>query len=387
MLYYRYRPASELSLKELLYSEIYFGSTSENNDPYDGKTFYYFGKEQDKWFRLLECAWKPITHIDWTEWANALSTVLSRSSPMTFQAALSFDYVGALLKSPDPPELLDAAGLATLIKHYVDLYRPEDSHFASFSKSCDNHLMWAHYASRYQGFCLIFRPINGKLNRAAQDIRRRVHRLTPRGIAPQMNLQLPESFVFQDVAYSDNTAFADTFMRFPQHVSDFSLNEPERIKLIDAQERQYLEKHKSWSYEQEVRLLLKAPLAWLFGEHIQFTKHERLFHYQPTQLVGIITGPLMQEEYKQQIYEIVRDRINRRDYIVDGVKTEVFDFVFFEASLEDNDRHIKVAPAKILSLSQEISRGDTGFEGKYQEWQDGWAIVFEGSKSSRIQIP
>ena len=76
-----------------------------------------------------------------------------------------------------------------------------------------------------------------------------------------------------------------------------------------------------------------------------------------------------------------------RDYIVDGVKTEVFDFVFFEASLEDNDRHIKVAPAKILSLSQEISRGDTGFEGKYQEWQDGWAIVFEGSKSSRIQIP
>ena len=120
MLYYRYRPASELSLKELLYNEIYFGSTSENNDPYDGKTFYYFGKEQDKWFRLLECAWKPITHIDWTEWANALSTVLSRSSPMTFQAALSFDYVGALLKSPDPPELLDAAGLATLIKHYVD---------------------------------------------------------------------------------------------------------------------------------------------------------------------------------------------------------------------------------------------------------------------------
>ena len=40
------------------------------------------------------------------------------------------------------------------------------------------------------------------------------------------------------------------------------------------------------------------------------------FHYQPTQLVGIITGPLMQEEYKQQIYEIVRDRINRRDYML-----------------------------------------------------------------------
>ncbi len=201
-----------------------------------------------------------------------------------------------------------------------------------------------------------------------------------------MSLQLPESFVFQDVAYSDKTAFADAFMRFPQHVSDFSLNEPERIKLIDAQERQYLEKHKSWSYEQEVRLLLKAPLAWLFGEHIQFTKHERLFHYQPTQLVGIITGPLMREEYKRQIYDIVRDRINRHDYITDGVITEVFDFVFFEAGLEDSDRHIEVTPKKILSLSQAINEGDTGFEEKYQEWQDGWAIVFEGSKASRIQI-
>lgn len=138
----------------------------------------------------------------------------------------------------------DNAGLTVLIKRFIDLYRSEDSHLASFSKSCDNHLMWAHYASRYQGYCLIFKPLDGKLRQAARDMRRSVHRLTPRGIAPQMNLQLPEPFVFRDVDYSDKPAFGDAFMRFPQHVSNFSLDEPERIKLINAQERQYLEKHK-----------------------------------------------------------------------------------------------------------------------------------------------
>lgn len=386
MLYYRYRPASELSLKELLYNEIYFGSTSENNDPYDGKTFYYFGSEQDKWFRLLECAWKPITHIDWTEWAKSLSSILSENSPMTFQEALSFDYIGALHQVPDPPNALDAVGLTALVKRFIDLYRPEDSHFASFSKSCDNHLMWAHYASRYQGYCLIFKPIDGKLRQAAQDMRGSVHRLTPKGIGPHMSLQMPESFVFQDVVYSDKPVFGDAFMRFPQHVSNLLLDEPGRIELIDSQERQYLEKHQSWSYEQEVRLLLKAPLAWLFGEHISFTKHERLFHYQPTQLVGIITGPLMREEYKQQIYEIIRDRVSRHSYTGDGVKTEVFDFVFFEAELENNDRHIEVTPTKILSLSQETNRGDNGFDEKYRDWLDGWAMVFEGAKALREQI-
>ena len=387
MFYYRYRPASELSLKELLYHEIYFGSTNENNDPYDGKPFYSFGPERDRWFRLLECAWKPVAHINLTEWAKSLSAVLSQNSPMTFQEALSFDYVGALQEIPNPPELLVAMGLKTLVTHFIDLYRPEDSYFASFSKTCDNHLMWAHYASGYQGYCLIFKPIDGILRQAVQDMRRSVHRLTPGGIGPHTSWQMPESFVFQDVVYGDKPAFGDAFMRLPQYVAHFSPDEPERIKLINAQERQYLEKHKSWSYEQEVRLLLKAPLAWLMGEHVSFTKHERLFHYQPTQLVGIITGPLMREEYRQQIYEIIRDRVSRHSYTGDGVKTEVFDFVFFEAELEDNDRHIEVTPTKILSLSQETNKSDNGFDEKYQEWLDGWAIVFEGSKASRVQIP
>ena len=46
-LYYRYRSGSELSIKELIYDELYFASREECNDPYEGKTFATFSKDKD----------------------------------------------------------------------------------------------------------------------------------------------------------------------------------------------------------------------------------------------------------------------------------------------------------------------------------------------------
>lgn len=37
MFCYRYRPFNQLSIKELIYDEIYFASGEESNDPYEGK--------------------------------------------------------------------------------------------------------------------------------------------------------------------------------------------------------------------------------------------------------------------------------------------------------------------------------------------------------------
>ena len=42
MLYYRYRSGSELSIKELIYDELYFASREECNDPYEGKLLPHF---------------------------------------------------------------------------------------------------------------------------------------------------------------------------------------------------------------------------------------------------------------------------------------------------------------------------------------------------------
>ena len=387
MHYYRYRPASELSIKELLYDEIYFGSTKENNDPYDGKPFYFFSKDTGKWFRLFECAWSQVKHIDCTEWAKSLSTILAEYSPMTFNAALKFDYMNALLTIPNPPNNLYAFGLSGLIKQYINLYKPVDSYFASFSKTCNNHLMWAHYASMYQGYCLIFKSIDGRLRQCPQRMRKSITRSTKHGLAPNMSWGLPESLAFEDVRYSKSVSCGDAFLRFPQHVSACSLNEKERIELVESQKAQYLEKHESWSYEQESRLLLMPPIPWLFGEHVSLTKQERLFHYQPTQLVGIVFGPRMQNDFKQRIYEIVYNRMERRDLIPNGIKTELFDFIIFETRLSEETRDIIVEPIQILSLTNKKNITDKGFNEQYKSWIDDWAIVFDGkSGGSKKQI-
>lgn len=58
MLYYRYRSGSELSIKELIYDELYFASREECNDPYEGKTFATFSKDKDLWSNLINEALK-----------------------------------------------------------------------------------------------------------------------------------------------------------------------------------------------------------------------------------------------------------------------------------------------------------------------------------------
>lgn len=211
MLYYRYRPASELSIKELLYDEIYFASTTECNDPYDGRPFYFFEADPDKWFRLLECAWSHVKGINYLEWAKSLAIILAGTSPLTFSQALNFDYRDALLKVQNPPDILFATGLSDLIKQYIDLYKPEESYFASFSKTCNNLLMWSHYASMYQGYCLIFRSISGELRQCPQHMKETINRKTEHGLAPSMGWNLPKSFIFEDISYNKNVSVGDAF--------------------------------------------------------------------------------------------------------------------------------------------------------------------------------
>ena len=238
--------------------------------------------------------------------------------------------------------------------------------------------MWAHYASRYQGYCLIFKSIDGELRQCPQRIKKSIGRSTRYGLAKNMSWGLPKSFLFEDVHYNKGTCSGDAFLCFPQHVSGCSLNEKERIELVESQKAQYLEKHESWSYEQESRLLLMAPLPWLFGEHISLTKQERLFYYQPTQLVGIIFGPQMQNDFKQRLYEIVNIRMRRPDLVPNGIKTELFDFVIFETKLSNETRDIIVEPIQILSLTKKKDKDEKGFDEQYKLWLDGWSVVFDG---------
>ncbi|WP_330983026.1 MULTISPECIES: hypothetical protein [Enterobacterales] len=87
MLYYRFRPMSTLSVKELLYDELYFSYPRELNDPLDGIITYELSEDYPKWKRLLDFAWKNIS-VDTTKIAD----IFAKNSPIS---------VRMLTESPD----------------------------------------------------------------------------------------------------------------------------------------------------------------------------------------------------------------------------------------------------------------------------------------------
>jgi hypothetical protein len=381
MFYYRFRTASELAIKELMYDEIYFASTQECNDPFDGKTFLVFEADKDKWKRLLELAWKNYNNPNRQIWEEQLSEYLARIESLTYDAALKLDYVQVLQSLESPPDPITAFMLGNQITNFLDLYRPKDICFASFSRANNELLMWAHYASMHQGYCLIFKAIDNKLYQCTKRKRKSIQRNTPKGIAPQMSYGIPESFDFQDVSYSLDSISNDPAYYLPQPVFGQELDEHERNDIITKKNQQYLVKHDCWSYEQESRLILYPPDAYLFGEHVEYSQNERLFHYQPNQLVGIILGARMEDKQKIRIREIVKERMERIGH-EPSKNSPVFNFVLFQATLPDSQREVVVNPEEIFTLSGTIGKNDSKFEKSLQEWKDGYAIVFNESGAS-----
>ncbi|MEP4802854.1 MAG: DUF2971 domain-containing protein, partial [Hyphomicrobiales bacterium] len=307
MLYYRFRPVGELALKELLYDEIFLASSNECNDPYDGMTFLTFGPERDKWKRLIGLAWE---NLDLPEKNKVIATVVDcivRDCPLSYAEATKYGYERVI--SEISPALSSIANLlAFRITSLLDLYRPRAPYFASFSKNEKNILMWSHYASMHQGFCLIFRDLDGRLNQCPRRTRRSIHRKTDAGLAPSMSYDVPTDFLFRGISYQESTEALDAFSCFPVAVYGRELSESERIELIESQQRQVLTKHIGWSYEQEVRVTFSPGVSWLFGEHLECTQLERLFHFRPTQLVGLIMGARMSSHQQSRVREICKAR-------------------------------------------------------------------------------
>ena len=103
---------------------------------------------------------------------------------------------------------------------------------------------------------------------------------------------------------------------------------------------------------------------------IEYSQQERLFNYNPDQLVGIIIGARMEDCQKQRICEIIQMRMERIARHGDGQRI-YFDFVLFQAMLPDNGRDVQIIPVEIFSLSQNILKNDAKFKKRYSDWKDG----------------
>ena len=389
MLYYRYRPPTELCLKELLYNELYFCSAKESNDPFEGQSFFEFPADKEKWEKLLLFIKKKSKLFKDIN-INATTKNIIKLCPIAFSELFSNKIKSKLIScivTEVKSRYVVKRTYALELIEYMEKFYPEYMYFVSFSKTNNEPLLWSHYAGKHEGFCLIFKSINGILSQDQTKLKKQINRKTNKGFASLMSQAIQKSFPFKDINYVNEVELLDAFLRFPESVAGGKITKEQEIKLAKEYDKHYIQKHKTWNYENESRLIFNSAEPWAFGEQIILSPLERLIHYEPTQLVGIIYGSRMKDEFKSRIREIIKQRI---DQIAIGVEYSrvMFDFVIFESKLSNDSRSLQIKPLEIIGLdSNGIKSSDTKFEEKYKKWQDGHGVHSENGRFSRVQIP
>ena len=385
MLYYRYRSASELSYKELLYSEIYFSSTEECNDPFDSKTFYEFTSDKIKWSRFLKLVFRDFEYALKNDAFEKFLNFFLKICPISYDALINLNYefiFSDLLASEDSPRAYQGA---QIFRSFLRIYQPAISYFVSFSKSNNDPLMWSHYASNHEGYCLIFRSISNQLMQCPFRYKKQIRRDTPNGLGASASNSLPEGFRFNDVDYVSDSSPLSAFICLPASITEEKLSDEERVKLKLKQESQYLQKHISWKYENESRLIIQSPKGYIFGDRFEYTVQERLFNYEPNQLVGIIFGSRMNRNSKNRIREILRDRKDRLSRASQENRV-IFDFVVFEANISNKRRDLNIIPISMISFADEITPQNPDFDRRLREWDNGVGYRTIGSTSKTVKV-
>lgn len=381
MFYYRYRSGSELSVKELIYDELYFASREECNDPYEGKTFATFSADKDLWNNLINEALKAYNIKPLESLKERIVQYFLSKAPMPIENVLripknEFVDIGArTYEQRLLPSMLEA------IQNYVMWYSPEERYFASFSKTNDNFLLWSHYANNHKGFCLIYRAIDGKLKQNPNWKRKQTATLP----LPRLTFVVPDAFEIQDVEYVSTPKSSDGFMCFPASVAG-DKHTPEEVEMAQAERaKNYLQKHSVWDYEQESRVVLSSGVQWLAGRKLTLPAHQRLFHIDSTQLVGIILGSQMPDVQRQRIREIITEKVERW-YIPTTDHRIISNFILFEEILSETNREVVIEPKEIYTGTSVLTKKSPDFSRLYEEWQNGWAIEIKGNSAQKIKI-
>lgn len=384
MLYYRYRPGTPLSMKELIYNEMYFSSVSECNDPYEGQVFAEFEKNRDHWAKLINTALiNSHVHSSSIRISSSLTERIIdcciELSPIDVNKFRSLNYdrfrVKAYIDEIIPNnQLVDISPLYEAIdriKHYIDIHLPPEQYFVSFSKSRDNLLMWSHYANNHKGYCLVFRPVGNKIMQDKCLMKKGFTFDTPQSHLSdgEITFIIPEGFDLNDIEYiNEQIPPINAFALFP-HV----INPEHFSKAVDdamnIAYRSYLRKHSAWKYEEETRLLLfKGGSQYFANRTLSLSSHQRLFHYDPSQLVGIILGAKMSSEQREQIQEIVKEKVT----LLKTKSKEYWqqsDFVIFKARLLADKIKIDINPVEIYTSEGVFNKTQNDFERLFDNWK------------------
>ena len=380
MFYYRYRSGSELSVKELIYDELYFASRAECNDPYEGKIFAIFEKNEDAWNNLIRLALKdnPILSNATEYLVEKIVSFYIDKSPIIFEEFINTSEDDFLSIGKDLFEKTILKNMLAVITRYALAYMPEERYFASFSRKRDINLMWAHYANNHRGFCLIFRPINGKIRQNKHWEKSPMHFQTPYFLSPEISIFVPDFFEIRDIEYVQEPKLSDGFTYFPEAVIGKVFSQDQIKDILNDREKIYLQKHSVWEYEEESRVILQSGHSWLVEQQLSLSPYQRLIHYDPIHLAGIIVGVNMPKDQRSKIEEIMAEKARRQVECLEA-ETVTFDVVLFEEKLSPINRTVEIVPYRIYNEIRQIDKTDKDFGEHLKKWEEGYAVKYTDS--------
>lgn len=348
LLYKFYRPGENFN-KALRYSEIYFSSNKQLNDPNDLKAKYFFEDSEDLWFRLLhsEAPMGPSL----TTFLKLESKQLSKGLNDIFKGIKVDANAKSLNKIFDDNKIKIEGLIRSSIKdiaeipdsHYFRLEDPvpflvescmfglrelafkgikTEVYSVSFSTNPLEPMMWAHYADGFKGCAVIYYAENNEL-----PLTRNI--------------------------------YSESFMRFPIHKVDYHDGE-KLIPILQCSmgeqgpiEQALLKKNSFWHYESERRAFIfknqRLVLAALNDVDKIPEWEERVFHTQPERIAGVIFGPAFDESKKY----LVEFRLRRTK---EATKCKP-NFYLFDTQLNDNGT-ITITKAKQCKPSAQLTPRD-----------------------------
>ena len=332
--YYKYRKYSPVSLKELLYGEIFFAERSELNDPYDTLVPYFFKADYGKYYRLLESIIETKRKGSYKKCIKELAEFLSKNDLSYEQLINKIDseefadiYMSQML-GVIPESFLQLKKMKTRLKYEIHKAVGRFNYISCFSKSYDSPTMWSHYADHHKGFCMIFKPYKNSLY--IYPLKK-----THNNGAKNDDINIYE---FQEVSYRTGIKRIDGFLNFSPHVNGISRLYQKQIRdYWDDYKKSATVKYVDWEYEKEVRLIKPhwAPVVDENGPKKELLV-ERIFYYDKTHLYGLIFGTKMRENDKKEIISAIKEM---REEIVKSIKDAGLlpPFVFYDAVQNPNE--------------------------------------------------
>ena len=376
MLVYRYRSSGLLSQKGLLYDEWYFASREELNDPIEMQSKFEFpGRSFETWNLISTKFWGNSNE------AQIIATYFANLSPISYEQLIkdfekhkqiilnkTFKHRTTTLK-----ELLEFRKKLDTLESTLSLYSPGSGYSVSLSKNPSDMLMWSHYASSHQGYCIIYRPIDGYLHQCPKRTKASIK------ISGAHSAHIGHRFKINEVHYRNQLDAIDGFNLLPCHLTSYPhLPEPDRLQHHSNIQNQLLTKNKCWEYEKECRLLLPQPSKYISGEST-YSGLQRLFHYDFNQVVGIIFGARMPEHEKTAIREIVNLKLTNRfvNLGADDKKIHVFDFLFQEVSICASSRTVNITDLELNSMGSTLPPESDHYRRQLKKWKEFKGITLE----------